>query len=80
MDISPYMDGASAFVGTTGSGKTYAAKGAVETMLAERRRVIIIDPTGAWYGLRSGADGKKRSDRTIDGRTYDGFPEIRADV
>lgn len=44
-------------VGTVGSGKTYAGKSAVEGLLAEGRRVLIIDPTGVWWGLRTRADG-----------------------
>lgn len=48
-----------AIVGRTGSGKTYTAKGLVENLLDEQRRVCILDPTGAWYGLRSSADGKR---------------------
>ena len=47
-----------AVLGKTGSGKTYAAKGIVEGLLESRRQVCIIDPTGAWWGLRSSADGK----------------------
>jgi len=48
-----------AVLGKTGSGKTYAAKGAIVEPLLERgRRVGIIDPTGAWWGLRSSRDGK----------------------
>lgn len=58
MDIVPLLDHPTAIVGTTGSGKTYAAKGAVEELLRGGRRVIIIDPTGAWFGLRAGADGE----------------------
>ena len=46
------------FVGKTGSGKTYAAKGYVERLLTARRNVCIVDPTGAWWGLRSSASGK----------------------
>lgn len=49
-----------AIIGMTGAGKTFAAKGIVEQLLAMDRRVIIIDPTGAWYGLRSGADGSPK--------------------
>lgn len=56
-DLVTLMQAPTAIVGTTGAGKTYAAKGAVEALLREERRVIIIDPTGAWYGLRAGADG-----------------------
>jgi hypothetical protein len=48
-----------AVLGKTGSGKTFAAKAViVEPQLAAYRRVGIIDPTGAWWGLRSSADGK----------------------
>jgi len=44
-------------VGRTGAGKTYTAKGLVEQLLAAGRRVVVLDPTGAWWGLRSRADG-----------------------
>lgn len=46
-----------AIVGRTGSGKTYAAKGMVEGTLAAGERVCIIDPTGAWWGLRAPGAG-----------------------
>lgn len=46
-----------AIVGRTGAGKTYTAKGLVEQLLDAGRRVVILDPTGAWWGLRSRADG-----------------------
>ncbi len=48
-----------AFLGRTGAGKTFAAKGAVERLLAEGARVCIVDPTGAWWGLRVRADGAR---------------------
>lgn len=48
-----------AVLGTNGSGKTAAAKSQiVEPVLAEGGRVIVIDPTGVWWGLRLKADGK----------------------
>lgn len=47
-----------AVLGKTGSGKTFAVKGIIEGLLSENRRVGIIDPTGAWWGLRSSRDGK----------------------
>lgn len=59
MDIVRYLDKPTAIVGTTGAGKTFTAKGAVERLLAASRRVIIIDPTGAWWGLRSGVGGSQ---------------------
>ena len=46
-----------AVLGRTGSGKTFAAKGAIETVLARGERVVVLDPTGVWWGLRSSADG-----------------------
>lgn len=48
-----------AVLGKTGSGKTFAAKASiVEPLLAAGKRVGVIDPTGAWFGLRSSRDGK----------------------
>lgn len=47
-----------AVLGKTGSGKTFAIKGIVEALLAAHKRVGIVDPTGAWWGLRSSRDGK----------------------
>lgn len=44
-------------IGKTGSGKTYTAKGLVERLVEDGRRVCIIDPTGVWWGLRSSPDG-----------------------
>lgn len=58
------LNTASAIVGRTGSGKTYTAKGAVEALLEAGRRVCVVDPTGAWWGLRRRADGS------------DGFPVV----
>lgn len=46
-----------AILGKTGSGKTYAAKGLVERLIEAGRRVCVLDPTDAWWGLRSGTDG-----------------------
>jgi hypothetical protein len=48
-----------AILGKTGSGKSYTAKGIVETLLAQKQRVCVIDPTGVWWGLRSDSTGKK---------------------
>lgn len=48
-----------AVLGKNGSGKTYAAKAVlVEPMLTAGKRVAIIDPTSAWWGLRTSADGR----------------------
>lgn len=49
-----------AILGKTGSGKTYAAKVIVESLLRADRHVCVIDPTSAWWGLRLGADGRRK--------------------
>lgn len=41
-----------AILGKTGSGKTFTAKGYVERLLGDGRRVCVFDPTGVWWGLR----------------------------
>lgn len=51
------LDGRLAIVGTSGSGKTYAAKGLVERLLDEGARVCVVDPLGVWWGLRAGSEG-----------------------
>jgi hypothetical protein len=65
-----------AFLGSTGSGKTSAAKSAiVEGALARGERVIIIDPTGAWWGLRLTASGKRKGfDVPIFGGMHADYP------
>lgn len=55
------LDDRLAFVGTSGSGKTYNAGTAVEKLLNTQARVGIIDPLSAWWGLRMAADGKRAS-------------------
>lgn len=48
-----------AAVGQTGTGKTFATKAVVvEPLIRAKKRVVVLDPTGAWWGLRSGPDGK----------------------
>lgn len=44
-------------VGMSGSGKTQTARKLAETMLAMQQHISVLDPTGAWFGLRSSADG-----------------------
>ncbi len=52
-----------AILGKRGSGKTTTASVFAEELLKEGLPLVIIDPTGAWWGLRSSKDGKS-----------DGFP------
>lgn len=55
------LDDRLAFVGSSGSGKTYNAGGGVELLLASKARAVIIDPLGVWWGLRLRADGEAAS-------------------
>jgi len=50
------LDERLAIVGTSGSGKTYAAKGLVERVMTGGGRVCVVDPLGVWWGLGKGAD------------------------
>lgn len=50
-----------AWLGTTGSGKTYAASKLAEEMWTIHAQFVVLDPVGVWYGLRLGPDGKKPS-------------------
>ena len=52
-----WLDEHHAIVGSSGAGKTVTAKSGVEQLLAERRHLVVIDPTDAWYGLRSDVAG-----------------------
>lgn len=40
-------------------GKTYTASVIAEEMVAAKVPFVVLDPTSAWWGLRSSADGKK---------------------
>lgn len=46
-----------AILGRRGRGKTVFAKRVVEEVHKMGRRFCVVDPTGAWWGLKSSADG-----------------------
>lgn len=50
---------ATATFGIRGSGKTNTNVVMVEEFLEHRLQVVIIDPTDAWWGLKSSKDGRK---------------------
>lgn len=50
---------ATAIVGQRGTGKTSTAVVLVEEAASAGAQFAVIDPTGAWYGLRSSGDGKR---------------------
>jgi uncharacterized protein len=47
-----------AILGIRGSGKTNTAVVMMEEMLKHGQQCVAIDPTNAWYGIRSSRDGK----------------------
>ncbi|HLG97199.1 MAG TPA: DUF87 domain-containing protein [Bryobacteraceae bacterium] len=49
-----------AFLGRTGSGKTYAATKLAEEMFSAGAQIIALDPVGVWYGLRLSKNGKDK--------------------
>lgn len=59
------LDDRLAFIGMSGSGKTYAATGAIETLLLRHHRVIHVDPLGVAWGLRVMPDGKTPSNINV---------------
>lgn len=49
---------AMAIVARRGAGKTYAARKFAEQLIKARQPIVIVDPLGAFWGLRSSADGE----------------------
>lgn len=47
------------FLGKTRSGKSSKMRLVVESLLDRKKPVIILDPKGDWWGLKSSADGRK---------------------
>lgn len=47
-----------AILARRGAGKTYTASVLVEEVVGAHQPVVVLDPTGAWWGLRSSADGQ----------------------
>lgn len=54
-----------AFLGQSGSGKTYGSGVFVEKLLEQGSQVVIFDEVGVWYGLRLLPDGKTPSPHHI---------------
>ena len=47
-----------AILAIKGRGKSNTAAVLAEEMLKAGQQIIVVDPTGAWWGLQSSADGK----------------------
>lgn len=52
------VTGTAAIIGARGSGKSYLASVVAEGMIRGNLPLVVIDPTGVWWGLRVAADGK----------------------
>ncbi len=53
-----FVTSTQAILAKKGSGKSYLASVQAEELLEAGHQVVVLDPTGAWSGLRSSADGK----------------------
>jgi len=53
-----FVTSTQAILAKKGKGKSYTASVQAEELLAAHQQVVVVDPTGAWWGLRSSADGK----------------------
>lgn len=58
LDVDTFTTSTQAIVAKKGSGKTYKASVEAEELLGAGQQVLVIDPTSAWWGLRSSADGR----------------------
>lgn len=48
-----------AIMAKRGVGKTHTGSVMAEEMLKQGQPIVVYDPTGAWWGLKSSADGKR---------------------
>ncbi len=53
-----FVTSTQAILAQKGKGKTYAASVEAEELLDAQQQVVIIDPTDAWWGLKSSPDGR----------------------
>lgn len=49
-----------AFLGVSGTGKTYAAMKLAELMFEAGAQLFVVDPVGVWWGLRLDRDGRSK--------------------
>lgn len=59
------MTEAIALISTRGRGKTHTATVFAEEVLKQHHQVVILDPVGIYWALRSGADGKSEGYRIL---------------
>jgi hypothetical protein len=58
LPLDEFLTGTQAILAKKGKGKSYTASVQAEELLEAGQQVVVIDPTGAWHGLRSSATGK----------------------
>lgn len=54
-----YVTGTAAILGKRRSGKSYKGSVLAEELLEASQQIVVLDPTSAWWGLRSSADGRR---------------------
>ncbi len=59
------LDDRLAWIGTSGSGKSYNASAGVERLLTSGARVVIVDPLDVWWGLRLKAEGSPSPHKVV---------------
>lgn len=59
LDASHFVTSTQAILAKKGSGKSYTGSVQAEELLAAGYQVVVIDPTGAWWGLRASSDGQR---------------------
>ncbi len=53
-----FVTSTQAILAQKGKGKTHTATVQAEELLDAHQQIVVIDPTDAWYGLRSSPDGR----------------------
>lgn len=58
LDLDQFLNSTQMIVAKKRRGKSYLAQKQAEELLRLEQQIVVLDPTGAWWGLRSSADGK----------------------
>lgn len=60
LPVDTFVTSTQAILAQKGKGKSYTASVQAEELLDAGQQVVVVDPTGAWWGLRSSADGQSK--------------------
>lgn len=58
LPLEAFVTSTQLVVAQRGSGKSYTSQVEAEELLEAGQQIVCVDPTGAWYGLRSSVDGQ----------------------